>query len=152
MNTALTIRINLDQITRAIARLRQAAGTSGDTSALTVAGTAVLLEALKAEAPRKTDRLRDSILARTEAGERRFYALPTARFVVGGTRPHLILPRTKRALFWPGAGHPVRQVRHPGTAPNDFPARAVGRATPALRVALLDDGRRVIRLITGGVA
>jgi hypothetical protein len=152
MTTALTLRLDLGQITRTIAGLRRAAGVAGDTSGLTITGTAMLLEALKAEAPRKTGRLRDSILARTEAGERRFYALPSARYVVGGTRPHLILPRTKRALFWPGAGHPVRQVRHPGTAPNDFPARAVGRSTPALHVLLLDDGRRVIRLIKGGAA
>lgn len=31
-----------------------------------------------------------------------------------GTRPHTIRPRRKRALFWPGAAHPVRVVRHPG--------------------------------------
>jgi hypothetical protein len=149
---SLTIRLDLDQVARTIAGLRQAAGATGDTSGLTDAGTAVLLEALKTEAPRKTGRLRDSILVRTEDGEQRFYALPYARFVVGGTRPHLILPRTKRALFWQGAGHPVRQVRHPGTAPNDFRARAVGRSAQALRGLLLDDGRRVIRLIKGDTA
>lgn len=33
-----------------------------------------------------------------------------------GTRPHIIEPRFKRALSWPGARHPVRRVRHPGTA------------------------------------
>jgi hypothetical protein len=149
---SLTIRLDLDQVARTIAGLRQAAGAAGDTSGLTDAGTAVLLEALKTEAPRKTGRLRDSILVRTEAGEQRFYALPYARFVIGGTRPHLILPRTKRALFWRGARHPVRQVRHPGTASNDFPALAVGRSTPALHGLLLDDGRRVIRLIKGDTA
>lgn len=33
-----------------------------------------------------------------------------------GTVPHIITPRTAEALFWPGAEHPVRLVRHPGTA------------------------------------
>ncbi len=41
-------------------------------------------------------------------------------FVIGGTKPHVIEPRNARALFWPGARHPVRRVFHPGTAPNPF--------------------------------
>ena len=31
------------------------------------------------------------------------------------TRAHTIRPRSAQALFWPGAAHPVREVRHPGT-------------------------------------
>jgi hypothetical protein len=37
-----------------------------------------------------------------------------------GTSPHLILPRNKKALHWPGADHPVARVNHPGTAPNPY--------------------------------
>lgn len=36
-------------------------------------------------------------------------------FVERGTRPHEIRPRVKKALFWPGAAHPVGRVWHPGT-------------------------------------
>lgn len=36
------------------------------------------------------------------------------RFIEYGTHAHDIQPRRKRALFWPGAQHPVRRVRHPG--------------------------------------
>lgn len=36
-------------------------------------------------------------------------------FVERGTRPHIIRPRVKKALYWPGAAHPVASVRHPGT-------------------------------------
>jgi len=43
-----------------------------------------------------------------------------------GTKPHIITPKTKKALFWPGASHPVKVVHHPGT-----------RAQPFLRPALL---------------
>jgi hypothetical protein len=32
-----------------------------------------------------------------------------------GTRPHVIEPRDKQALAWPGARHPVKRVNHPGT-------------------------------------
>ncbi len=34
-----------------------------------------------------------------------------------GSRPHVISPVVKRALWWPGLGRPVPFVRHPGTIP-----------------------------------
>lgn len=41
-----------------------------------------------------------------------------------GSRPHVIVPRRKRALvFYPSGGGPLvfaRRVRHPGTSPNRF--------------------------------
>lgn len=43
-----------------------------------------------------------------------FNSTKYARPVEGGARPHEIRPRFKRALFWPGAGHPVKVVHHPG--------------------------------------
>jgi phage virion morphogenesis protein len=38
----------------------------------------------------------------------------------GKTKAHVIRPKNKRALFWPGAAHPVKSVRHPGS---NIPAR-----------------------------
>lgn len=38
----------------------------------------------------------------------------------GTTGPHTIVPRKKKALFWPGAAHPVKSVQHPGSR---IPAR-----------------------------
>jgi phage virion morphogenesis protein len=38
----------------------------------------------------------------------------------GKTKPHVIKPRRGRALFWPGAKHPMKSVRHPGSV---IPAR-----------------------------
>jgi hypothetical protein len=46
-------------------------------------------------------------------------------YVEYGTAPHVITPRFKKALHWPGADHPVAKVNHPGTRPQ-----------PYLRVAL----------------
>jgi len=43
-----------------------------------------------------------------------------AQFVELGTRRHDIYPRDRQALYWPGAEHPVRHVRHPGTRPRPF--------------------------------
>ncbi|MCT4593178.1 MAG: hypothetical protein N4A57_02740 [Anaeromicrobium sp.] len=32
-----------------------------------------------------------------------------------GSKPHIIKPKNKKALYWKGAAHPVKQVHHPGT-------------------------------------
>lgn len=34
-----------------------------------------------------------------------------------GTAPHLIVPKSAKALYWDGASHPVKKVNHPGSAP-----------------------------------
>ena len=44
-----------------------------------------------------------------------------APMVEYGTRPHIIRAKNKKALYWKGAKHPVKSVRHPG-----------GRAKPYL--------------------
>lgn len=54
------------------------------------------------------------------------------RFVSLGTRPHLILPNRKKALFWPGGPGPRRSVMHPGNAPNPILARAQAAALPEI--------------------
>lgn len=38
----------------------------------------------------------------------------------GTDGPYAIRPRRKRALYWRGARHPVRVVRHPGLTPQDY--------------------------------
>lgn len=131
------------------------------TSTLVSAGNTILLAALKAAAPVGKDQhdwqgalthkggtLRDSIVGRASGPEGRgFYGVYYGPYVVHGTRPHLILPRVKKALWWEGADHPVGKVNHPGTKPNDFVRRAVTQAEPALRVLMLENGRQIIRLI-----
>ena len=70
-----------------------------------------------------TGRLRSSITHRVagdvlEVGTNVVYA---AIHQFGGrTPPRTIRPRRARALYWPGAAHPVRSVQHPGS---DIPAR-----------------------------
>lgn len=50
---------------------------------------------------------------------------PKAEMVLGGTRPHDILPRhPAEALSWPSGRHPVSRVRHPGTRPINTVSRA----------------------------
>ncbi|NJJ37826.1 hypothetical protein [Paenibacillus apii] len=46
------------------------------------------------------------------------HGIKYGRFLEEGTRPHLIQPKNKKALYWRGAAHPVRgAVKHPGTKP-----------------------------------
>ncbi|MDD5762213.1 MAG: phage virion morphogenesis protein [bacterium] len=71
----------------------------------------------------ESSRLRDSIAYRAgsdqvEVGTNVEYA---AIHQFGGkTRPHKIKARPGKALFWPGASHPVASVNHPGS---QIPAR-----------------------------
>ncbi len=72
-------------------------------------------------APRvRTGRYRSSIAWRLGVDGLGVYAevgssVPYARILEEGSPPHEIRPRNRRALHWPGAAHPVRRVRHPGT-------------------------------------
>lgn len=45
-----------------------------------------------------------------------------------GTRPHVIEPKNKQALAWPGARHPVKKVHHPGTPALHLMRRALKAA------------------------
>ncbi|MFJ5802681.1 HK97-gp10 family putative phage morphogenesis protein [Streptomyces decoyicus] len=80
-------------------------------------------------APVDTGRLRSSIVARRTTGRGVGYEVGTnvnyARDVEFGTAPHVITPKNGKALYWPGAAHPVAKVNHPGT-----------RAQPFLRPAI----------------
>lgn len=91
----------------------------------------------KAHAPVRTGRLRDSIrayLAGPLDGVLEASA-PHAAYLHFGTgvhgpkgRPYPIRPRRGKALFWPGAAHPVKAVLHTGIKPRDFLRRAVNDA------------------------
>ena len=43
-----------------------------------------------------------------------------APMVEYGTRPHIIRAKNKKALYWKGAKHPVKSVRHPGGRAKPF--------------------------------
>ncbi len=49
-----------------------------------------------------------------------------------GTAPHIIKPKYKLALAWPGAAHPVAVVHHPGTPPQPFVRPTVFQMKPKL--------------------
>lgn len=99
-------------------------------------------------APVDTGRLRSSIVHSVEDSSRIYTVtvgtnVDYAEHVEYGTAPHRIYPRNGRALYWPGAMHPVAYVDHPGTAPHPFLAPSIAMAETWLREELARAGRRV---------
>lgn len=72
--------------------------------------------------PKRTGRLHDSLRAEAHNKVLRVGSLDCnySTDVELGTPPHVILPRNKKALYWPGAAHPVAKVNHPGTEPRPY--------------------------------
>jgi hypothetical protein len=113
--------MSADDFTRAAAQLDRLVPKTlpQAMSAVVLQGVAIM----KREAPRKTGRLSRSIQGRVEAQGKRGVVdtdVAYAKAVDEGTPPHIIQPRRARALFWRGAQHPVRIVRHPGTKGRHF--------------------------------
>ncbi|MGE5552831.1 MAG: hypothetical protein ACM3XZ_02770 [Betaproteobacteria bacterium] len=55
-----------------------------------------------------------------------------------GTPPHIIRPVEKKALYWHGAAHPVREVHHPGTRPHAIVLPTMDAHLPRIRQSILD--------------
>ncbi len=55
-----------------------------------------------------------------------------------GTPPHIIKPKNKKALYWPGARHPVKQVRHPGSRPYAIVGPTLEKNLPKIKKFVLD--------------
>ena len=89
----------------------------------------LVLRSLQREAPRgRTERLVNSLhmdVVNGGMGAVLSAGVAYNKFVIKGTGPHAIYPRFARALYWPGAAHPVRSVMHPGTKANPYHERAV---------------------------
>lgn len=58
---------------------------------------------------------RERTVIRGQAAMRLVNIDPKSPLLEHGTRPHVIEPKNKQALYWEGARHPVRKVNHPGT-------------------------------------
>ena len=100
-------------------------------------GSNIIQGAEIAEAPKKTGKLAAGITIKAGRNQTANQASmmvgptsPYALFVHQGTKPHEIRPKNAKALFWEGARHPVRHVKHPGTRPQPFVDQAVASKGP----------------------
>lgn len=68
-----------------------------------------------------------------------------------GSRAYVIRPKNGKALSWPGAKHPVKQVNHPGLPARPFfPFNAAGELMPAAAERVLATIRRRVAALLGG--
>jgi HK97 gp10 family phage protein len=76
---------------------------------------------IRERAPHKTGSLQRSILTQVDYPNAQVSADEKyAEYVEYGTKPHIIMPKNKKALYWKGAFSPVTVVHHPGTKANPF--------------------------------
>ena len=118
---------------------------------------------------RKPGALRKSVSFRQEPSDGRMWVViysdvPYAKYVVGGTKPHLITPHNRprggwigssnpgsgpgsHVLHWIGPGGEVFTpiVHHPGTKPNDFPERAISPMRPLIASRFAEAVQEVLR-------
>ena len=101
--------------------------------------TAACVRLAKEDAPRRTGAYHGSIQMRPAAPRGRAvvgiwgsFSILYAIFIELGTKAHIIRPRNKRALYWPGASHPVPRVHHPGTEANPVLQNAAEKEYPKL--------------------
>ena len=145
MTTQVSAQIN----TRAYERgLRRYFGRMSDDVARAVERTRIDVQnEARRRAPVDTGRLRSSIVSRAEGSGRSVgYVIGTnvsyAAAVEYGTAPHVIVPRNRKALYWPGAAHPVAKVNHPGTRAQPFLRPAIEMTPIFWRAHASQIGRR----------
>lgn len=115
-------------------------------------GAAHLVQEVAAAAPLDTGALRASIHSEgakstgtgveaevVTGAEVNEYAIPQHE----GSAPHVIKPTTGKALMWPGAEHPVRQVNHPGNPATKYLERPLLDMAPAFKAYCAAAMRRV---------
>jgi hypothetical protein len=122
------IDVKVDDHQLASAFFRKGNQVNSEIDKLTVKLTDIAQRWVQNEAPRKTGRLKKAVQKNTY-GSRGLVFLsksiaPYWIFVIDGTRPHDIKPKNGKALFWPGAKHPVKVVHHKGTKANPFVDKA----------------------------
>ena len=79
-----------------------------------------VIDLAKQTAPFRSGHYRDSFVkhrarVRGQAAVTVSNTADYALIIEQGSRAHVIEPRNKKALWWPGARHPVKRVHHPGT-------------------------------------
>jgi len=118
------IEFDGSDIERLAAELEAAGPRAEERARLVVAKTAEdTVRDAQNDVPVATGHLKSTIGSDPDPDGLGFEAGPTASYggdVEFGTPAHVIEARNAKALFWPGAGHPVRRVNHPGTAPQPY--------------------------------
>jgi len=136
----------LAEVQRALKQLDDGPQSRRALQKASTAGARVLKPYVQREAPRgATGKLRRSISSR-QARKERPAAVVTARpkvafyrhMVIGGTKPHRILPSEKKALAFTARGRDLVRARvsHTGSRPNPFIERGFDAGRAAAEAAI----------------
>ena len=116
------IKINVDEIDKFAVELVELSEKSKDNIKKAIKKSAFNIEsqAKKNLASNKsvvTGHLRRSIATKMGDLEATIHTsnVKYAVIVEKGSKAHVIRPKNKKALYWKGATHPVKQVNHPGS-------------------------------------
>jgi hypothetical protein len=104
---------------------------------LSVSGDMVASE-IASEAPVRAGRLRGDITifdeninnGVVEVGNSSY--IDYAKYLYFGTKPYVITPKSKKALYWKGARNPSKKVNHPGIKADKYLDRGFENAFPKI--------------------
>ena len=116
------IKINTDEIDKFAVELVELSEKSRDNVQKAIKKSAFNIEAnakknLAANKSVVTGHLRRSVATQMGDLEATIHTsnVKYAAIVEKGSKAHIIRPKNKKALYWKGATHPVKQVNHPGS-------------------------------------
>lgn len=135
-----------------ITRLQQAPSIAAPILQRALAASQAILAkyTTKETVPWRTGFLAQTFRAQLTTGVLRWF--PTASYapyVEFGTKPHVIEAKNAKALYWPGAEHPVKRVNHPGSKANPFMERIVAFAQPDIDAQFGEALTQIVQAIGG---
>ena len=127
------IRIDTSELDRFVVDLGKLSSKTEDNVKKVLKNSAFNIEKnAKSSVNVKTGHLRRSISTKMGDMEATIHTsnLKYAPMVEFGTRPHIIRAKNKKALYWKGATHPVKQVNHPGSKAKPYLIPAFEKEIP----------------------
>ena len=105
---------------------------------------------IRTQAPHRTGALQQRVLMSVTATTGIVHADEKyAEYVEYGTKPHIITPKNKKALYWKGAFSPVKLVHHPGTKANPFFRRGVDQSKAYIKEQFDKVMDRILKELAG---
>lgn len=149
----MDIEIDISEVMFLVGRIQGGPGIAKEEISTTVRQSGFVLQReAQSEAPVDTGHLKSSIgppvtsEMMTKVASHADYSKP----VHDGSGPHVITPKAKKALYWPGAAHPVRRVNHPGNRANPYMLRGLANARGDIIKLFEQAGKRIATRILGG--
>jgi hypothetical protein len=91
----------------------------------------------------RTSHARQGLHGGTEAGNNEYsiflsHSVDYGEILEEGSKPHIIRAKNKKALYWRGAKHPVKQVNHPGTKGKPIIEPTINSNKEKIKQAVID--------------